>query len=316
MTPLKDLKENILAGKLNHFYVFYGPDSGLRHHYISKISESYDIVRSLPSMEGISASSRGSGLFKTSQLSIVYNDLEFAKWKTSSLLKYITSLTEDCIILVYEEELGSSNLFKNFSQYITYFPTVQDNIALEFVDSEVSLSLESKLELARNCENNYSNICLESDKIKNYAQAKGINEQIAYDNLKLENQLLYKYPDYNPRDLMNDILQGDFQQLGYWCTVINKLYSDKFWIMLNSIFTDYLIAYCIQSEGNKYKGSSKAYNLGLPWGRTKEIRDFVMPYDSEYLFETAMKVADLDLKVKSGQISQDKLFDYFITIII
>ena len=75
---------------------------------------------------------------------------------------------------------------------------------------------------------------------------------------------------------------------------INKLYSDKFWIMLNSIFTDYLIAYCIQSEGNKYKGSSKAYNLGLPWGRTKEIRDFVMPYDSEYLFETAMKVADLD----------------------
>lgn len=315
MTPLKDLKEQILNGDIKHFYVFYGPDRGLRHHYISKIAESFNIVRSLPSMEGISGSSRGSGLFKTSQLSIVYNDTDFAKWKTSSLQKYIYSLNEDCIILVYEDELSSSNLFKNFGQFITYFPTVQDSIALEFVESEVSLSLESKLELARNCENNYNNICLETDKIKNYAQYKNVSEQIAYENLRLENQLLYRYPDYNPRDLMNDILQGDFKQLGYWCEVINKLYTEKFWIMLNSIFTDYLIAYCIQSRG-KYPGSSLAYNLGLPWGRCKEIREFVMPYDKDYLFECAMKVSNLDYLVKSGQVTIEKLFDYFVTTII
>ena len=36
MTPLKELKENILNNNIQNFYVFYGEDSGLRKHYIDK----------------------------------------------------------------------------------------------------------------------------------------------------------------------------------------------------------------------------------------------------------------------------------------
>ena len=41
MKNLKDLKEDILANKINKFYVFYGEDFGLRKHYIDYLSKKY-----------------------------------------------------------------------------------------------------------------------------------------------------------------------------------------------------------------------------------------------------------------------------------
>lgn len=316
MTPLKDLKDNILNNKLNNFYVFYGPDNGLKQHYINKIAESYKSIKFADCVSQIADSTRGKGLFKISKLYVIYNDVDFTKWRTTQLKRYIESLVDDCVILLYEEELASSNLFKNFGEYITYFPTVETKIALEFVDSEVSLSMENKTELARNCENNYSNICLEADKIRQYSEAKNVSNEVAYNILKSQDELIYKYPEFNIRDLMNDVLQGDFKSLGYWCEVTDNIYKDNFWIMLNAVFTDYLIAYCIQSSTNKYEGSSKAYNLGLPWGRCKEIREFVMPYTADYLYKTAIQVSQLDYMCKTGKVSQENLFNYFVTMII
>ena len=37
MKKIEDLKRDILEGKLEHFYVFYGEDYGIRKHYIDKI---------------------------------------------------------------------------------------------------------------------------------------------------------------------------------------------------------------------------------------------------------------------------------------
>ena len=61
---------------------------------------------------------------------------------------------------------------------------------------------------------------------------------------------------------------------------------------------------------------NKAYDMGLPWFRIKMIRDFAIPYDANYLLETAFKVSKLDNDVKTGKIEKEKLFDYFMCCII
>lgn len=316
MKLLKDLKEEIINHQFNKFYVFYGEDYGLRHLYINEIGKSYNSIQTVDSYSDIASSNSSTGLFSLKTIYIIYNDIEFSKLSAEKLKVFLNRIkSSDCVIAVYEEALDNSTLFSTFSEYITHFPTVSDNIAYEFVDSELNLSLASKEELASNCSNNYNSIVLEADKIRNYAQSKGISHQLAYDELNSAGQLMYKPIPYNSNDLMNDILIGNFKSLSYWSYLINTYYSEAFWKSIPYIFNDYLIAYLIKRYG-KYTGSNKAYDYGLSWNRTKTIREFIMPYSAEYLLDTAFEVSKLDINIKSGKLSNEELFDHFMCTII
>lgn len=315
MLNLKDLKENILSNKIDNFYIFYGEDFGLRKHYIDKLKTYFDTFQLVYNIKDLQISQNGNGLFKMNTLYIVPGDDDFAKQNKSQLNTFVKRIGTDCVVLDYEDELPNSTLFQEYQDHITYFPVVKDNIAYEFIDSEVSLIDKSKKELAENCKNNYNAICIESDKIKNYAKSKNINEQLAYETLDIKQQLLYEYPPFNSNFLMNDILQGDFSNLVFWKQLINNKYYADFWKSLDRIYNDYIIAYLVKEYG-KYDGSSKAYQLKFNWGRTKEIREFNIPYSSNYILDTVNRLCELDFKVKCGLVDSTKVFDYFISIII
>ena len=315
MKNLKDLKEDILNNKIEKFYVFYGEDYGLRHHYIEQIGKHFDKIEPIYDMESFVKTQTGGGLFKKKRLLVAHGEVEFAKQKAFQIQSFISKLNLDSFILCFEQELPSTTLWKEFNDYITYFPVVDDKISLQFVDSELSLNQKSKEELAGNCLKNYNNILLEADKIRNYAQAKGLSEQTAYDDLYNKHQLLYEYEEFHSYNLMNDLLKGNISKLGYWYNLVNANFQEEFWIALESIMDDYLIAYLIVQNG-RYNGGNKAYDMGLPWFRIKMIRDFAIPYDANYLLEAAFKVSKLDNDIKTGKLEKEKLFDYFICNII
>lgn len=315
MKNLKDLKEDIINKKFEKFYVFYGEDYGLRHHYIQELSKNFSKTEVIYDLNSFIKNQTGGGLFKTKRLCICHGEVEFARQKAFNIQTFIEKLNYDTFVLCYEQELPSTTLWKEFGDHITYFPVVDDKIALQFVDSELSLDQRSKEELAGNCLKNYNNILLEADKIKNYAQAKGISEQAAYDALEDKGQLLYEYDEFHSYNLMNDLLKGNINSLSYWYGVVKAKFQEEFWIAMESIMTDYLIAYLIVQNG-RYNGGNKAYDMGLPWFRIKTIRDFAIPYTAEYLLETAYKVSQLDADIKTGKIEKEKLFDYFMCVII
>lgn len=314
MKSLQDLKQEILDGKINNFYVFFGEDYGLRHHYINKLSQSFNKVRVLDSYQQVQQSTSGVGLFKTHDLLIVYNDETFAKLNELSLTRFIDRIKDDTIIMVYETELVNTNLFKHFSNYITQFPTVKDNIAQEFVESELNLTLHSKVEMAYNCNNNYNTILIESDKVKNYSKAQNISQQTAYNDLSNLGQLCIKYPQYRVDDLMDDVLSKNNQSMTYWYQVITDIYSDQFWMLLNYVFINYLIAYFIVRYG-RWEGSTRAYNCKLPWYRIKQLRDRQIPYTFDELLYKANMVAELDEDVKFNRIQQEDAFNRFLCLI-
>ena len=114
---------------------------------------------------------------------------------------------------------------------------------------------------------------------------------------------------------MNDLLKGNINSLSYWYNLVKANFQEEFWIALESIMDDYLIAYLVVQNG-RYNGGNKAYDMGLPWFRIKMIRDFAIPYSAEYLLDTAYKISKLDADIKTGKIEKEKLFDYFMCCII
>ena len=311
MKKLEDLKNELLNNKLEKFYIFYGEDCGIRKHYIQKISSFFENEPEyLDSYNAIKVSGIVSSLFGAdAQLAIIYNDEEFLKLNQDEIQKFINNLKDYTCIFVYETMDTNLKIFEWFGQYITYFPVVQNNIAQEFVKDEIQLAPTDIELFATNCGNNYNAILIESDKIKEYSESKNVSNQVAYDTLKIKNQLLEVIDEFDVNEFMNDILLHKTANYEYWYVVIQSD-ADKLYRALPIIFNDYLIAGLIKQYG-KYDGSSAAYQCKLSWVRAKTIREFKLDYDCTYYYNCAYNVACLDADIKSGAITKDKLIDYF-----
>lgn len=316
MKNLKDLKEEILNKQFQNFYVFYGEDYGLRNHYIHEIAKQFNNkINQIYDLEAILDLQTGAGLFRTKELYVVHGDIDFAKKKKDVLQEFIRKLKLETVIMCFEEEQPNTTLFKEFSDYITYFPVVEEHIALQFVDSEINLDQDSKEYLASNCNNNYNNIRMEANKIKNYAESKGISHQLAFDELNIQQQLLYNPPEFHSDSMMNDVLKGNYKGLAYWYQLAYTTFLEEFWITTESMMEDLIIAYLLVKDG-RLNGSNKAWDLKLRWNRVKTIRDFVIPYKPEELLYMIYQVAELDMKVKLGKIEKEKVLDYFMCLVI
>ena len=316
MRKLEDLKRDILANKIENFYVFYGSDFGIRKHYIEQIKKSFNgKAKYMEACDKIQVSSKSTSLFDTGkQLYLVYNDVDFANSKSNVIDDFISKITDDTVILIYEEALDGSNLFKDFEQYITNFPEVQSNIGKEFVNSEVTLLEADAEELAFNCKNNYNMILLETDKIKEYAEAKGTSHNNSFEVLSIRNQMTERIDKFDANAFMIDVLSGNKRNIGYWYQVaMNDI--DRFFNSMVFIFNDYLIAFHLVKFG-KWDGGSVAYVSGLSWGRIKVLRDLIIPYEKDDLLYKAYKVACVDADVKSGKLERGNVVDYFFSSIL
>ncbi len=315
MKLLKDLKDEILAKHFNKLYIFFGEDNGLRKHYINKIAESYSTVRMIDSLEQISTTSSKGGLFKTKTLYLIYNDEQCLKNNLQSITKILNRIEDDCVIVDFESLDESCNLMKECPDLFTKFTVVNDNIGLEFVDDIIKVSSKSKKELVKNCGNNYANILLETDKILNYSENQNVSNEVAYQDLKVKEQLLVKPETFDINIIMDNILTVNKDNLANIYKLIKQNYVENLWFSLNRIFSDYLICYCLKAFGY-YDGSTIAYNLQLPWYRTKALRDYNLPYDSSYYLWCANEITQIDYKVKTGKMNMEDILDYiFYTLI-
>lgn len=310
MKRLEDLKKDLLDGKVENFYVFYGEDYGIRHHYVEKINSFYPgPITCLDTYESVKNTNRSMLLFgPTKRIVLIYNDIDFLKLNEYDISKFIQGLVNTICIFIYEKIDENSDLFTKFDNYITYFPVVQPSIATEFVNSEIKLIKDDASILAYRCDDNYSNILLESDKIKEYASAHNISQQSAYEVLNMSNQLIEKCDDFNPNFFIEDLLTQNARNYGYWYDIINKK-PDQFYMSLTFMFYDLLIAVILKLHGYS-KGSSRAYNLKLPWGRVKVIRDLDIPYTSDDLAYMAHRLVSMDTSIKSGDLDKTKIADY------
>ena len=85
--------------------------------------------------------------------------------------------------------------------------------------------------------------------------------------------------------------------------------------VLESISNDYMIAYYCKAFG-PMKGSAKAYENKFHWGRAKTIREIKLPYEASVYLQKAELTSRLDAQVKFGEISHEKVLDYFFCIIL
>lgn len=316
MRKLEDLKPRLLNNIVDKFYIFFGEDVGIRKHYIDRISTYFDKKIVADTFESVQNEIISNSFLDTKTLYIIYNSDTFMNLRDTQINTFINRINKlYCCILVYDDlDFKNKKLFKNFEDYCTEFSKVNDNIAKEFVEDELqNLTEEEEEEIAYNCDNLYSNVLQEADKIKEYQKATNVSQQEAFEALTATNQLLYKPDPFSSYIFMNNILTNNKNGILECCNSVkgNECY-DLFFASLNSMFNDFIIAGLCKQYG-KYKGSSTAYSCKLPWRRTKEIRELNLKDDYKYYYDCADRITEVDKLIKRGQLQMENIVDYFIT---
>ena len=310
MLRLEDLKQQILDSQINNLYIFYGEDYAIRKHYIKKIAELFSETLYFETYSEAKSTSSKSALFKVKRLMVIDSDEEFLNIEETTANNLIVNLEDDVYIFIYNDDITKTNLFKFLEPYVTKFPAVSENIAMEFIEDAVRLSETDRRALAYECNNLYGNILLETDKIKQYSKAKGVSEETAYKTLVAKKQMIDRIMLFDSDLFMEDYLTGNNRNYYLWIKIIENDING-FVRAFSNMYRDLLTGAFIKQYG-KWTGGEKAFSTGMFWGRIKILRELDICVSYDILYAKAYEMCCLESDYKNGIVNADNLVTVFI----
>lgn len=203
-----DIKQQISSQTLDRFFIFSGNELEVLHIYINKIADvNNQTIRTIDSISEITKIKSG-GLVNQSFCFVCYGDDIFQKdekaWdKVSALLK------QNTLIYVPTSVDKRSKFYNHFSDKIVMFDYMQRPVLIKHIKEHINLSTDNCNVLADVCENSFSRILLEIDKIKCYCDAMGseANADIIFQQL-LNDGTIYQPPTDAIFDWVDSVLEG------------------------------------------------------------------------------------------------------------
>ena len=189
---IRELKQELMDGKVRHFYVFTGDELALQDLYIHKIEE----VSGLKSMRvdtvaGILSSLMSKSLFDTSSMIyVIRNDDTYYKsestWKTLLEKK---DFLGNIVILLYSGIDKSNNFTKQHDAVLTKFDFMTGSILKNRLQAITKMPIQYCEDLVKMCGNNYGRIQNELTKLYTLARANNYSLNNAYLDAKKQNMI-------------------------------------------------------------------------------------------------------------------------------
>lgn len=166
---ISEIKKQIKDNKLSNYYVFAGEEIEIQKLYIEKIAEvtGNKIVRA-ESVSSVWELMTGPSLFDEHFIYVVRDDKDFQSNETLQ-----SRLSEDIfngnILIILLTTLDKrTKFYKQFSAQIVTFERMSTSVLMKYVKQDTALNTANCERIIGICENDYSRIKLEIDKIRCY----------------------------------------------------------------------------------------------------------------------------------------------------
>ena len=205
---LTTVKSHIKAKEFNSFYIFTGPEAEIMRLYIEKIASTYGgDIKNLDSITNLASRMKQRSVLQNRSVYVLRDCKDFLS--NDELQERITQNNTfyDCIIIfVYTTIDKRSRMYKKFKDQIVEFDYMADDILVKYIQRQADLSERNCRRLVELCENDYSRILLEVDKIKRYAKAKSIADDKAFTEL-VDQRVIYIPPKDAVFDFVDAVLK-------------------------------------------------------------------------------------------------------------
>ena len=300
---VNEVKRQIKTTKLCPFYVFTGAEIEAQRIYINKIAEvtGKQIKRIESAKE---AFNKRASILKLSNVYVCRDDAEF--WKSATEITVIEELLGDNILILQMTDIDKrSKASKLYADRIVTFEYMDSDTLYKYVQKECSLSDDNTFELIDMCENDYSRLLLETDKIRTYAQAQGVSVDESFRTLVQEGTI-----NRPPKDAIFDFtdafLRADIGRafnLLEDCKEIGEPALRIFTVLYSNIKRVLQVQICNSGDICKTTGLT-------PWD-VKIARQTAGSWKSEDLVFFLKTLQRIEQGIKSGEVEDESALDYF-----
>ena len=165
------LRAHIKSHKLNHFYIFTGPEWEGQKLYLKQLSKitGNDTYR-VESIVDVYGKMRNKSFSNKNYIYIARDDKEFMQnEKLQSQLESV--LGNNMYILLLTNVDKRTKFYKKYKDSIVEFEYFKEAMLIKYIQKEISLSEANCKKLIEVCESDYGRILLEIDKIRSYVDA-------------------------------------------------------------------------------------------------------------------------------------------------
>jgi DNA polymerase III delta subunit len=314
---LKQLKTDIKNNCIQSFYFFIGEEVAIRDIFIDDIAKAAEakIVRA-ESVESIKKRVQGSSLFNVKTCYVITDDKEFVKeeknwedWESGKLQG------NNIVILVYNGIDKRGKLYKHFTQEnfvyetgtLVDFTRLSADILMKYVAKEVTLSEQYALKLITLCENDYSKILMETNKISSLANATNTTDEASFARILAEGLIYQPVGDiiFN----FTDAVCAKNASLSY--DLWNKLQATEPAVkVLSILYNNFRNMLSLQLAGNvknicEFTGL-KPFQIGV-------VKSKLGIFTNEQLIETLKLIRWTEKGIKIGDIEEPLAVNYIMT---
>ena len=185
---ITDVKTDIKNKTIKPYYIFAGDEIEIQRIYINKIAEvlGLKVVR-VDSIADVWSSIITPTLFDTSSVYVVRDDKDLQDDILETQIER-NNLNGNVIINLLTTVDKRTKFYKANSDKIVLFERLSDTVLKKYIQREITLNNANCERLIAICENDYSRILLEIDKIKKYTDwlvNEGYDNSPAYEYLRL-----------------------------------------------------------------------------------------------------------------------------------
>lgn len=311
------VKEQIMNGTTQAFYVFSGEEIEVQNAYIRKIAESTNKVIRRVDTVAEATKSKSAGLFSQAFCFVCRDDADFQK-NESAWDKVEGLLGNNTLIYIVTKLDKRSKFFAHFTTQILQFEPLSEQVLTKHIREQIHLSADNCKELIRVCESDYGRILNEIDKVNQYIDAKeaempivGVTDTItvfttddAFKRL-MKDGTIYQPPSDAIFNWVDAVLAGKPRlafRLLQECQAIGEPSLRLLLVLYQGVRR------LLQVQSCQVKDI--AQNTGLTSWEINLVKDKVGVYNTIELVDALRNIKSLETAIKIGEVEEEFAVPY------
>lgn len=310
---IPELQKHIVSKDIPAFLILTGKEVGVLDIYLDRIRATATAVETYDTVQEAFQRMCRQSMAATPRLFIVRGDDAFVKQEKAweAVVKQTSKMNS--LLLVFSTLDKRGKFYKQYVDSVVEFETLAPALLCKYIDHVLQgLPNDDKLELIDVCEQKYSRILLECDKIKQYVDAKKAQEGVSISVSAAFQQLLQEGVIFTPVGditfLLSDAIltRNAIEAIRYLQQARSK--GEPEILILSLLYTGFRNMLMVQGLGNDTSDICK--RTGLTSWQVKMSRDKMGGYSIGELVSALKITRFAEMGIKTGVLDADVAIEY------
>ena len=308
-----ELKQHIdTSNDLSGIYIFTGDETVILNIYIKNIAKKSNLtIREYDNVKSVYDKLSSNSLFdKNNYLYLIKDENHFINSEKDWELFDKKLIKENIVILTYTSLNKGSKFYKHFSDRITIFDYLGEDILAKYVVKELpKFKIDNARELVNICQKSYSRILLECDKLRHLNDVLGNNINDTYEYAMQQN-FIFIPPEDAIFSFVDSCLNRNVIDCYYYLEECKRINENELNILSN-LYNKFRMLLQVQSLGNGYH-KDICDITGLQYFQVKQVSNFVNRYTTDELLRALRLIHYCELSIKQGTMEAKDTVDYML----